>query len=362
MVKLNKSEQEALDRIRSAHGGSGESGHSSAITGTTDNSRFSEQGDTRGDGTLSYVGNEIGTVGSASREIDSWNGRDGQQDRNGDTGAGQAEPDASGVLQSGNRRGEQAGASSTQLPHLKLGKAPSGLIGIPSRSEIAQRPVAPDQEEDPATTIASVIRISRDGRKRQVKFKNGKWAWVPNPDGTTTLPFPAEVHGTPTVGTTLPFAKPVKIAVDNTPKTPPNAYSASKPPPAFQNPLAGIKLQGVLSLKESDDARTKMFEINVLVFDTLDKGITATTTGHPALVIWSDMDDSDIETLVDFQLSRARKSAAAAEGIRRILDLYVHLKVGSILLPRFVKTWNAYVDFGLELPGKRRSRRQRIVN
>jgi hypothetical protein len=83
-------------------------------------------------------------------------------------------------------------------------------------------------------------------------------------------------------------------------------------------------------------------------FDLGDKLLSALVRGHPAVVIWSDMEQSELDVLADAWLARATKSAKAAKRAQRAIDTHQRLFIpGIVITPRLIKTFMLVVENGL---------------
>lgn len=220
------------------------------------------------------------------------------------------------------------------------------MVAAPSFAEQAQR-VAPAPA---GPKILKVIRTTKDGKRSQVMIENpagGRptWAWIDNVPGQ-----PLGANSGVQSG---------KVVVDNTPaqKTP---QIASQPQKPKEQPLK-VK-RGVMSASEAEEIREDLEGALIEGFDLMDKLIINTTKGHPqGLAVWSDMDDADIARLANWRLRRAQVSEKSAVATRTLVAMREQVQIGLILVPRFWKTWQAYMDWGFEMPGAQLRMRQKIA-
>ena len=107
----------------------------------------------------------------------------------------------------------------------------------------------------------------------------------------------------------------------------------------------------VLSAAEASDIRPRLIEYLTWQSEHMDQFIIATTRGHDTtIVIWSDLDDAEIEIVADWLLNRARTDKATATAVRYAVTLLERIKVGIIILPRMYRTMMIYLQRGLDLP------------
>lgn len=78
----------------------------------------------------------------------------------------------------------------------------------------------------------------------------------------------------------------------------------------------------------------------------LDKAITASGKRHAEAEIWSLIDDDDNGFLVDLMLQAGMRVPAAAYAVRALANSAWQFRLGNILLPRFMDTWNHYAAQG----------------
>lgn len=124
-------------------------------------------------------------------------------------------------------------------------------------------------------------------------------------------------------------------------------------PVGLPNPLKWIKGgASVLSQLEADNMRPMLVEIVTGYTEYADTLISNTNRNRTKLteeagnLIWSDLDEDEIYTLVDGMLIIGRRQRHVAQAIREIARAYYALQAGIILLPRFMKTLRFYADNG----------------
>ena len=78
----------------------------------------------------------------------------------------------------------------------------------------------------------------------------------------------------------------------------------------------------------------------------LDKAITASNKQHAEPQIWSIINDDDNAFLVDLMVQAGMRVPAAAYAIRALANSAWQLRLGGILLPRFMETWHFYAEHG----------------
>ncbi len=84
--------------------------------------------------------------------------------------------------------------------------------------------------------------------------------------------------------------------------------------------------------------------------DHLDEFIIATTQGHDKNIeIWSNLDETEIEIIVDFLIDRGKASERAANAIRKSITLYERLKLMVIIAPRLYATLLTYLEKGVSI-------------
>ena len=82
------------------------------------------------------------------------------------------------------------------------------------------------------------------------------------------------------------------------------------------------------------------------IFRYMDEGITATNREKAKAVIWSDMDDDDIDVFVEVIIGSAKKSRIVATAVRQVSKSYAMLRLGIITGPRFMATVKHYQNHG----------------
>lgn len=238
----------------------------------------------------------------------------------------------------------------------------------------------PPERED----IVSLVKVSKDNTKAQVKLTNGRFEWLPISKLPKRLvsgeppvyhdptvvdinreaflrpePDAGVVRSTPIVGGSPPHEVPIKNIPDK-PKSPPQGKQSQFKIPDVHVPdamkIKGGKLTEAEIAKYGPDFPAAFDEICVLV----DKLIGHTTKGpvKPVVVIWSNIDDADTQILVDMFLSLGRTDPRVAVFVRASVTFYRQARIIEILAPRFIKTWEHYMMFGFEMPGNKAFRQK----
>lgn len=111
------------------------------------------------------------------------------------------------------------------------------------------------------------------------------------------------------------------------------------------------KKKTVLSQQEVSELRPRLIEYITWQSEHLDQLIIATTKGHdPSIIIWSDLEDAEIELTADFLLNRGRRDPITAQAVRYAAELLDRLRIGIIYAPRVYKTISIYMMRGLDIP------------
>lgn len=113
-----------------------------------------------------------------------------------------------------------------------------------------------------------------------------------------------------------------------------------------------------MSSAEANTMRMKMYDTCVGVFQFMDDSLQMMVEGHEKVEIWSTIDDSDIFVIVDRLLTNAQKSAAVAVQVRRVIWLWEQARIGTILMPRAVQSFQLLQTKGWTLPGTRNAQGQ----
>jgi len=87
-------------------------------------------------------------------------------------------------------------------------------------------------------------------------------------------------------------------------------------------------------------------------FKFVDKGIGITTENQEArnVLIWSSIDDEELTTIATVMVEGAQRSPRIAQGVRAVVKNHKRLEMGLILAPRFVLSWQHYMQNGFMLP------------
>lgn len=109
----------------------------------------------------------------------------------------------------------------------------------------------------------------------------------------------------------------------------------------------------VLKGAEIEVWRVRLRSAIIGIFKAFDDFINLTVKEKPEekIMIWSAIDDRDIDILVDARISRAEKSVVEARVVRALVTVYEQFASGLITLPRLWQTYQAYQTYGFELPG-----------
>jgi hypothetical protein len=117
----------------------------------------------------------------------------------------------------------------------------------------------------------------------------------------------------------------------------------------------------VLKGPDVEATRKRLRYALIGIFRAFDDFINLTLKEKPAtpLLIWTSIDDADIDTLVEARISRAQHSVVEARVVKGIITLYEQFATGLITVPRMWQTWVAYNMYGFALPGSEMFPRQR---
>jgi hypothetical protein len=103
-----------------------------------------------------------------------------------------------------------------------------------------------------------------------------------------------------------------------------------------------------LSERQIRDLREPLVDALRTYFDLADKLLSAVVKGHQTIVIWSDMEQSELDVLADAWLHRATKSPRAAKRAQAAIDTHQRLFIpGIVITPRLVKTFMVIIENGL---------------
>lgn len=120
-------------------------------------------------------------------------------------------------------------------------------------------------------------------------------------------------------------------------------------PPPDAAKTADIPFLGTLTALASGEAnslREPLVDGFLRVWELTDETITHTNRARAEAQIWVTIDREDTGILVDALLSFGRANPVAAQAVRGIATLFVQLEIGMILVPRFWRTWNFYLQHG----------------
>lgn len=223
-------------------------------------------------------------------------------------------------------------------------------------------PVAPTSS-DSGQPAYKIVRRTKDGKRAQVQFTNGRLGWVDlnSASSTTAASMPP----------TSPKIVSHNFRPDATPppSTPlPNTTSGESTPsartgyrlPDLPESLKGLGNASTLSEREARDLEPMLEMALPDILELVDKSISASLKHHPQVTIWSDMDDADIHFTAQFMTNAGKKHKQVAVAVRVTVTLHAQGKIFMILAPRFYKTWQVYNQFGFEMPGGKDWRRRNI--
>ncbi len=101
-----------------------------------------------------------------------------------------------------------------------------------------------------------------------------------------------------------------------------------------------------MSADEATALRENFVEGLKAFWESADNVITFTNRKHSEAYIWQTIDEEDTGFLADVLLAMGLRNRAVAAAVRGIVQARASLRVGSILLPRFVQTVNFYAENG----------------
>lgn len=108
--------------------------------------------------------------------------------------------------------------------------------------------------------------------------------------------------------------------------------------------------QRKLSDIEAIKLKPRIIEFLTWTTDNIDNFIIATTKGHDeTIVIWSDMQEGEIEILADFFIQRGKNNGQSAQLVRNMAVFMERIKLAVIIAPRMYKTAMAYIERGISL-------------
>lgn len=112
------------------------------------------------------------------------------------------------------------------------------------------------------------------------------------------------------------------------------------------------KEEPTLTQKEAKDLKDRLKEALRVFFKLTDKGIGLTTKKEEARVvlIWSTIDNDELDVIVTTLLESGQKSKIIAQSVRNITYNYKKLEMGLILAPRFVLSVQHYLHNGFKIP------------
>jgi hypothetical protein len=119
-----------------------------------------------------------------------------------------------------------------------------------------------------------------------------------------------------------------------------------------KTPLPPLKLEEVLTAKESKELQPRLDDALKALFGFMDTGIGFTTKKQEArnVMIWKTIDKEEVSVISAFLIERGQTSPMVAGAVRKMTRNYRHLQLGMIMLPRFVMTAQHYMQNGFKLP------------
>jgi hypothetical protein len=169
-------------------------------------------------------------------------------------------------------------------------------------------------------------------------------------DAASFAPAAAETNGKP-----RGFAAADAVDISPAPPEPPAGKLSLFPPrPA---PSASVPMRSTPSRPPSDASPLGVKEANEFydllkndilptVADWADWAISHTNRAQAPAVIWSDLEDDELDVLADAMISVARINPAAAQAVRGVVWAWKRVKVGIITVPRFLMTVDHYAENG----------------
>jgi hypothetical protein len=107
--------------------------------------------------------------------------------------------------------------------------------------------------------------------------------------------------------------------------------------------LAGAS---VLTPEETEGIRENLLIGLQTLEKNLDDIITHTNRQVAEAQIWGTIDDEDNAFLVDLMIQAGMRVPAAGQVVRYLANAAWQYRLGMMLVPRFVQTWNFYLDHG----------------
>lgn len=144
-----------------------------------------------------------------------------------------------------------------------------------------------------------------------------------------------------------PIKRPVKKKVPT--------VTPDKPERKQDKPERMKLVAQVMSTVEANANRERLYNTFVGAFAFIDESLQLLTGSTEKVEIWSSIDDADILVMVDRALMNAQKSVAVAQNIRKIIWLWDQVQIGTILMPRFIQTFQLLATKGFSIPGTRKA-------
>lgn len=114
------------------------------------------------------------------------------------------------------------------------------------------------------------------------------------------------------------------------------------------NKVAGVTRK-LLTLQEIANNKPILIKLILWSSDNIDHGFEAITKGHRPVEIWSNLEFSDVEILVDAILEMGQKSEKAATAVRQIMEYEKKGQLLVILAPRIAKSIMHLFANGIDL-------------
>jgi hypothetical protein len=102
----------------------------------------------------------------------------------------------------------------------------------------------------------------------------------------------------------------------------------------------------VLTASEIRGLRDGLIEALNVVWEYSDKGISTSNKNNTEAYIWQTMTDEETAYIADWFLARGQGNKVSAQFVRSIVEAHRQLKIGFILLPKFLETWRFYTSNG----------------
>ena len=104
--------------------------------------------------------------------------------------------------------------------------------------------------------------------------------------------------------------------------------------------------RNVLTDKEAKELQPEFRKALDVVFWEVDKIISKTNKEHAEAVIWSNIDNDDMDFLAEYLVDGARKNKIIATMVERTVQSHRHMRAGMITGPRVAQTFMFYGQHG----------------